>query len=195
MPEIKEPKKEFKESKETKERKTLFAGMTATKIKAVILSIVIAVVLSAFVIYLTESIYPSPKWDDYCGNVRVVQPKFDVKGIETPVNETQCLQEGGSWRNGYCDFYYECQQAFNKVDEKHKLVVFVVAAITGLIAVSLGIILALPSVSSGLMIGGGFLMIYGTSQYWQNLTNWLRAIILGIVLLVLIWLAYKKLKI
>ena len=194
MPEIKEPKKEFSQPKE-KEKKALFGGLTATKIKAVILSIVIAVVLSAFVIYLTESIYPSPKWEDYCGNVRgPTKPVYDDKG-QYLENESQCIENDGTWRNGYCDYQYECQQAFNKVDEKHKLVVFVVAAITGLIAVSLGIILALPSVSSGLMIGGGFLMIYGSGQYWQNLTNWLRAIILGIVLLVLIWLAYKKLKI
>jgi hypothetical protein len=45
------------------------------------------------------------------------------------------------------------------------------------------------------MIGGGFLMIYGTSQYWQNLSNWLRAGLLFVILVILIWLAYKKLKI
>jgi len=71
---------------------------------------------------------------------------------------------------------------------------FVVGAITGLIAIAVGIILALPSVSSGLMLGGGFLIFFGTSQYWSNLNNWTRALILGVVLVVLIWLGYKKLE-
>ncbi|MEN9626762.1 MAG: hypothetical protein RL557_1090 [archaeon] len=181
--------------KETKEKESLIMGLTATRIKAIIMSVIIAIVLSAFVIYLTESIYPGPKWDDYCGNVHgALKPEYNDKGVYQ-INETECVANGGSWRNNYCDYYYECQQAFNKVDEKHKLVVFVVSAIAGIVAIALGIILALPSVSSGLMIGGGFLMIYGTSQYWYNLTNWLRAILLGVVLVILIWLAYKKLKI
>ena len=71
---------------------------------------------------------------------------------------------------------------------------FVVGAIVGLIAISAGIILALPSVSSGLMLGGTFLVFYGTIVYWSNLTNWLRTIILGIALVILIWLGYKKLQ-
>ena len=71
---------------------------------------------------------------------------------------------------------------------------FFISVPVGLIAVATGIIIALPSVSSGLMFGGVFLTIYGTSQYWDNLSNWLRALILGIVLIILIWLAYKKLR-
>ena len=190
MPEAKSKEKELKE------KPSLFMGLTATRIKAIIMSLVIAIVLSAFVIYLTESIYPSPKYDEYCKNIRG-HPKqvYDAKGVERSVNETECIATNGTWINSYCDYYYECQQAFNKVDEKHKLVVFVVSAIAGIASIALGIILALPSVSSGLMIGGGFLMIYGTSQYWYNLTNWLRALLLGVILVILIWLAYKKLKI
>ena len=197
---------------------TGFSGMTATRIKAIILSVVIAIVLSAFVIYLVESINPTPQWDDYCGNVsgpryayntNVVPPVplTDVSGpryaydakVVPPVplmeNETQCVANGGIWKNGYCDYYYECQKAFDAVNEKHNRVVFIVAAIGGLIAIILGLFLALPSVSSGLMLGGGFLMIYGTSQYWYKLSNWIRVILLGVVLIVLIWLAYRKLKV
>ena len=109
------PKKEISK----KETKGIFSSMTATKIKAIIMSVVIAIVLSAFVIYLTESIYPSPKWDDYCGNINgPIKPLYNERG-EYVINESQCISEGGSWRNGNCDYYYECQQAFNKIDEKN----------------------------------------------------------------------------
>jgi len=174
----------------------VLSSLNITKVKAIIMSLVIAIVLSAFVVYLTESIYPSPKHNDYCGKIRSYpKPVYDNNGIERSINESECIATNGKWINNYCDYYYECQQEFEKEDDKHKLVVFVVSAIAGLAAVSLGIILALPSVSSGLMIGGTFLTLYGVSQYWHNLTNWIRAILLGVVLLILIWLAYRKLKI
>ncbi|MEK6830663.1 MAG: hypothetical protein AABX77_01400, partial [Nanoarchaeota archaeon] len=83
---------------------------------------------------------------------------------------------------------------FNNATDKHKNIVFLVSVPVGLIAVGAGIILALPSVSSGLMLGGGILTIYGVGQYWENLSNWVRTLILGVVLLILIWLAYKKLR-
>ncbi len=162
-----------------------------TKIKAIILSVIIAIVLAGFVIYLIESFHPNKQWDDYCENVR--GPKVIQKEGEI-INETQCVSEGGKWRNGYCDYYYECQEKYNKENEKHKLVVFVVAVPAGLVSILIGIVLALPSVSSGLMLGGGFLTLYGVSQYWTELSNWIRALILGIFLIVLIWVAYKKLR-
>jgi len=161
---------------------------TSKKTKAIILSLIIAIVLAGFVIYLVESIYPSPKYEDYCGKVRVPQSFDKADTLE------DCILNGGSWINGYCDYYLECNQEWEKVSDNHRRVLFVVSAIVGLIAISFGITLALPSVSSGLMLGGGFLMFFGTAQYWSNLNNWIRALILGIVLIILIWLGYKKLE-
>jgi len=170
----------------------IFSGINARKIKVIILSVIIAVVLAGFIIYLVESIYPSPKWEDYCGGMK--GPR--VAPVEKDFVETQatCEANGGTWQNGYCDYYYQCQKDYDKINDKHKFTLFVVGAITGLIAIALGVILALPSVSSGLMLGGGFLIFFGTSQYWSNLNNWTRALILGVVLVVLIWLGYKKLE-
>lgn len=171
----------------------IFSATTLPKIKAIILSVVIAIVLASFVIYLIESFNSSPKYEDYCGEVRPAYPaKFT--GEVREINQTECEVQNGTWRNNYCDYYYECQNEFNNVSDKHKNYVFFISVPVGLIAVATGIIIALPSVSSGLMLGGGFLTIYGTAQYWDNLSNWLRALILGIVLIILIWLAYKKLK-
>ena len=171
----------------------IFSTTALQKIKTIILSIVIAIVLASFVVYLIESINPSPKYEDYCDNIRgYSQPVYD--GKENLLNDTECIATNGTWRNGYCDYYYECQNEFNNVSDKHKNYVFFISVPVGLIAVTAGIIIALPSVSSGLMLGGVFLTIYGTAQYWDNLSNWLRSLILGIVLIILIWLAYKKLR-
>ncbi|MEK6914668.1 MAG: hypothetical protein AABW83_03385 [Nanoarchaeota archaeon] len=163
-------------------------------IKAFILSIVIAIVLSSFVIYLVESFHPNPKWEDYCGEIRYPKTVSD-KGVPENITQEICEKnEGAKWMNGYCDYEYTCRQNHENASEKHRFIVFLVVVPVGLVAVSLGIFLALPSVSSGLMLGGVFLTIYGTSNYWDKFSNWIKVLILGVVLVVLIWLGYKKLE-
>jgi hypothetical protein len=175
--------------------------ISSTKVKTVILAIVIAIVLAFFVGYLIEAIYHSPKYEDYCG--KIITPMEEKYGNMT---QSICEDYGGEWTpqniecikapcpQGYCDFYFKCQEEFQKAQDKYNLVVFIVAVIVGLIAVTFGIILQLASVSSGLMLGGGFLTLYGTMRYWYNLSNWIRVILLGIALLILIWLGYRKLQ-
>jgi len=167
---------------------------TSKKLKTIILSVIIAIVLASFVIYLVESIYPSPDWEDYCGGVKAPRMAIEEKGDIVEVNQVTCEADGGTWRNNWCDYHYECENNFDEVRDKHRLTMFIVAAITGIIAIVAGIILALPSVSSGIMLGGGFLIFYGTAQYWDELSNWIRTIILGALLVILIWLGYKKLQ-
>ncbi|MAH07057.1 hypothetical protein CMI38_02280 [Candidatus Pacearchaeota archaeon] len=165
-----------------------------TKIKAIILSLIIAIVLTSFVVYLVESIRPGPEYDDYCGDVRGPKTDREIPVEPEKVTQESCVAEGGRWNNGGCDYQYYCQKEYDDARDKHQLIVFLVAVPVGLIAVGVGIVLGLPSVSSGLMLGGVFLTIYGTSNYWSNFSNWVKALILGIVLLVLIWLGYKKLE-
>jgi len=168
---------------------------TIKKVKAIILSVVIAIVLASFVIYIVEVFEPRPDYGDYCGEFR--GPKI-ARNIEEPVeiiDQTACEEvEGAKWMNGYCDYNYECQQEYDTARDQHRFVVFLVAVPAGLVAVAVGIGLALPSVSSGLMLGGVFLTFFGTTNYWSNISNWLRVLILGIVLAILIWLGYKKLE-
>lgn len=166
--------------------------LTTTKFKALILSVVIAIVMASFVIYIVQIFDPSPEYNDYCGEIRGPKAVRNLEEVDK-VTEASCIEDGGSWRNGYCDYYYECQQEYDEAKDKHRFVVFLITVPAGLIAVGLGIALALPSVSFGLMLGGVFLMLFGTVGYWDKFSNWIRVIILGIVLAILIWLGYKKL--
>ena len=209
---------------------------TSKRVKTIILSVAIALVLSLFIIILTQAIYPSPKYEDFCkyvetrplvpenkdllgGTCATVSPDsrqeccenkgYNLYNEETgqcEINQASCEQQGGDWvfeeircitapcPQGYCDFYKKCQDEYETARDKYRLTVFIISVIVGIITLSLGIILGLPSVSSGLMVGGTFLTFYGTAVYWTNLNNWLRALIMGIVLIILIWLGYKKLQ-
>jgi hypothetical protein len=159
-------------------KKKTHRAIPPTKIKIIILSLVIAIVLASFVVYLIQTIHQKPEWDDFCDeSARIAIPE------DRETFETKQIPD-----------YQECQKNFDTANDKYRLIVFIVALITGLIAISIGIMLHLPSVSSGLMLGGTFLVFYGTIVYWSNLTNWFRTIILGIALVILIWLGYKKLQ-
>ena len=148
-----------------------------TKIKSILLSISIAIVLFSFIAYLIQAIRPSPKYDDYC-DVRI------PRSLE--YNQTSEETQEEIWK--------ECSQEYDEVMERHNSFVFIIAVIAGLVAIVIGILLKLPSVSSGLMLGGTFLIIYGTSRYWGHFSNWIKTIVMGIVLMILIWLGYNKLK-
>ena len=175
--------------------------LTPKTIKTIILSLAIAIVLTGFVILFINSIYPSPDWEDYC-NEKIREPKL---GIDQEITQEICEANDGKWTSqniqcvttpcpqGYCDYYSGCQDKFDNARNKFRLTAFIIAIIAGLATISIGIMLALPSVSSGLMLGGTFLTFYGIAIYWTNLTAWLKTIILGAVLIILIWLGYKKL--
>jgi len=190
-----------------KKKSTPKIHLEPTQIKTIILSIVIAIVLASFIIYFIQTIYTKPKYDDYCDTktrlIPIPENKELIGGIcatVSPDSRQECCENKGyetyNQETGNCEgnFYEECQKQYSTSMDKYKLVVFIVAIITGLLAVSIGIMLNLPSVSSGLMLGGTFLTFYGTALYWTNLSNWLRTIILGLALAILILLAYKKLK-
>ena len=52
----------------------------------------------------------------------------------------------------------------------------------------------MASVSSGIMSGGILTIIYGTIRYWSDLPDYGRFIILGLTLIILIWLGYKRIS-
>jgi hypothetical protein len=170
------------------------------KTKVLLLSITIAIVLSAFVIYFVQSVYPKPKYEDFC-------PTYDkLSFLGENITQSICESQNGTWTSqpiqcfttpcpqSYCDFYAKCQEEYDQANDKYNFVVFIVAIISGILSITLGIILALTSVSFGLMLGGTFLIFYGTAIYWSDLSNWIRTIMLGIALVILIGLGYKKLK-
>jgi len=95
---------------------------------------------------------------------------------------------------GFCDKDFYCRGEFDDVREIYNRNVFIVATGIGILALIVGFALGMASVSSGLMGGGILAIIYGTIRYWSDLPDIGRFIILGITLIILIWLGYKKLK-
>jgi len=160
------------------------------------LAIAIAVVFTMFIYFGISTFYKQPEYNTYC------KPELTSEYINT---SQQCDTVGGRWnanypkpypdgQHGYCDVYAKCQEEYNKVDKEYRKNVFVFAVAFGVIALIAGIFVIVSSVAAGLMGGGIVTMIWGTIQYWDQLGDALRFIILGIVLVLLIWVGYKKLR-
>ncbi len=169
--------------------------------KAVILSIAIALISVFFFVYAIQSIYPAPEYDDYCD-------KNDYIKINSP---TECEAIGGKWTsyedefqepksidgtiriNNYCDRDWTCRGEYEGVRDAYERNVFFANLIIGISVFIIGFFLAIEAVSSGLMGGGVIMVVYGTIRYWGNLSDIWRTLVLGISLVILIWLGYKKL--
>ena len=169
------------------------------KKKEIIISITIAIIFSLFVGYGIEVFDPTEDYNEFCP-----EELYDID------NEEECLASGGSWNeNGLvpvkeesfaeptkrlCSPTKECYNEHREIRTKHDKIVFIVSVIVGLTAIFTGIFLKKEAVSTGILSGGVLLIIYGTIRYWQHANDILKFILLGIVLAVLIWIGYKKLR-
>ncbi|MCF7862195.1 GRP family sugar transporter [Candidatus Woesearchaeota archaeon] len=169
----------------------------ASAVKKVLLAIAIAIILAFFLGYGVVTFYKENCSDD---NYIRYPEKINYtlcSEVESDYSQTQsdCYKDGGRPRFDYdengCGIMTECNMCYAHYEKT----VFILNVILGIICVILGgVVLKHPSVSSGIMSGGILVLIYSTIRYWGLLQDYLRIIILGIVLAILIWMGYKKLN-
>lgn len=182
----------------------------SSKTKNVLLAIAIAIILALFIGYGINTFYKSPKYNDFCKGsfserpVIIEKEDKDCTSVEknNRALENDCYEDEGVPRYDFddngcrifreCDF---CSKDYRNVRERYNRDVFIITLVLGLISILVGgVVLKLESVSSGVMAGGILTVIYGTLRYWGDMQDVLRWLILGIVLVILVWIGYKKLK-
>ena len=146
--------------------------MKFDKSKKWILAIAIALIFTLFSHQGLNTFYESPNYEDYC-TIESVK----LEGREIP----QPIQEDKECRDNY-------QSARDIFEEK----AFIILIISGAIALIVGLILTVQSLSYGLLIGGLLNIFFGTIRYWSQLGDPLRFTLLGIILVILVYIAYKK---
>jgi len=199
-------------------------GSSGNKVKNVILSVAIAIVFAFFVGVGINAFYSEPDWEEYCDIDRYMKFDYELtknsceemegEWIEysdvrlVPEDRFSCMKVSESKEgeivlncqyskeanDGYCDLNFHCEQSYDAANEKYSKKVFIITLVIGIVAIIVSVLLQLVSVSAGLMVGGLFLIIYGTMRYWEFSSDFLRFVILGVVLAILIWLGYKKLN-
>lgn len=165
----------------------------------------IIVVLNLFFHFATRLFYQEPQWDQFCQTKQVTI---------TPTTQTDCVAQGGAWtENGayesipseqaspkvltksFCDLNYTCQKDYEAARDIYLRNVFIVLVILGLATLIIGFLVAANEVISlGLSYGGVLSFIIASIQYWSAMEDYLRVVILGLALVVLIYLGYRKFK-
>lgn len=190
------------------------------KIKETILGISIAVIFVFFVVFGIKAFYKEPKYENFCkigvpidfvsGKVsyyaepypaRIKEPEQNVcakSNLEYDKFRKACAEKNMDVMYGYddkgCQAAKECTSCnvdFNQARNIYFRNVFIISGIVGIIVIIIGAVLKITSVSAGLFGGGVLTILYGTTNYWSELADWARFIILGIALVVLIYLGYR----
>jgi len=148
-------------------------------IKNIILGIIISVIFVMFCAYGVNLLYDAPEYDNYCDDRPYI---VDKNLTQQEINE----------KNQY---YKECQEEYELKNENYSKNLFIISLVFSLIIITIStFVINVSSVSGGLMLGSLFFIIYGTGRYWRYMNDWIRFILLGVVLIILIYLGFRIAK-
>lgn len=182
--------------------------MKNIKFKKIIIVLGIIIVLNLFFNYGIDTFYKGPKYENFC-KPEALSKQYAVK--------EECEAVGGFWTEntnikigseephalpvikdakeprGWCDVEYTCRKDFESARDFYNRNVFIILIIAGMVSIIIGFLIGQSdTVSLGLSFGGLLSLIIGTIRYWSAMDDYLRFIILGAALAVLIWIGIKK---
>lgn len=145
------------------------------KIKLVLLGIIIGVVLLMFLVFGSKLIYETPQYEDYCD--------YNNKYVSGNLSDSELQAQN--------EYFRACGESYDEANETYSKNMFILSLIVGiLIIVSSAIWIETNSISGGLMFGSLMFVVYGTGSYWRYMNDWIRFIVLGIALGILIYVGY-----
>ena len=175
-----------------------------------ILAFAIAIMLNLFINYGISVFYKEPMYDSFCKQggpygPYYAQPAYSQKEINcATVEVSDALQNSCTPDKGYVGYKYNstgcpteaycetCQVRLNDVKNHRSSNIFVILVVIGVVAIIAGMSIKAEAVANGLLVGGIISMIVAAIRNWGQLSDVLRFVVLGIVLVLLIWVGYKK---
>jgi hypothetical protein len=180
-------------------------------IRKIIMILVVAVLFSVLVFAVIEAVYPEPRYEDFCSSQQPRPSSFPVDTsscveVIVPAQDVQlCVND-----KGYVDYNYDskgcatdffcntCNRDLQLAQDKHNYYVFYISAFFALIAIFIGLYLPAHKntlnewIGTGFMLGGAFALFFGTATTYTSLGRIIRPIIIFLELLLVIFVAYKK---
>ncbi len=183
-------------------------------LRKVVVIFVIAVLFSILVFSTIEAVYPRPKYDDFCSREEYPKPVLNRNAESKNCSELivpEDFREKCNEKDGRIDYKYDaygcavdyscetCHNEYDKAQEFYNMFVFIIAALSGLVAIIIALYLPATKelnewIGTGFMLGGLFTLFFGTAMYFGDMARYLRPIIIFLELVIVIFLAYKKLS-
>ena len=174
------------------------------EIKKVALTLGIAVLFTLFIVFLVDAIYESPKYENYCTQPYYQKPaSLNCPVVYGEELAQKCYKDKGELRyhydekgcetDPYCDY---CSRDFNSINSKYNKNIFFISAIVAILAIVAGLYLPkkVDAIASGFIFGGILVLLQGTVRVFGDLGKYPRVVVLGIELILLIWVGYKKVR-
>ncbi|MFT4304851.1 MAG: hypothetical protein ACMXX8_02060 [Candidatus Woesearchaeota archaeon] len=164
--------------------------MSRNNTKIALLSIAIAIVSVLFIVYGINTFYKGPDRINYCDNVEF---RIDVDSCED--EDPNCFLDPKHETYSTINPEYEkCTENFQKSREKYNMAIFIIMSIIGLFMVIGSFFINIDSVAFGILAGGILSIFVGVIRNWNNVQDWMKFLILGVVLIALVWISYKKMN-
>jgi hypothetical protein len=148
-------------------------------IKSVFIAIIIGVLFTVFVQSTIDAVYAPIPYDS-CYN--------DVSRVNLTDAENQKLMQEQD----------DCFEAQSAARDMRGFIEFIIAGIAGVITTIAGLYIrsnkeASQSLSTGLLIGGLFTLFFGTVENWGSVGLIYRPFVILLELIIVVFVAYKKL--
>ena len=187
-------------------------------LRRVAIIFVIAVLYAIFVNAFIAAVYEQPKYEDYCRTARYYPEKPYAVPIDTRTcpkykEPTQDELDKCSSDKGFPEYRYDangcpseykgcnfCQRDYDAASQKYNFMYFIFSSILAVIGIGIGMLL--PShkdslnewIATGFMLGGLVTLFFGTFRYYEYLGRYVKPAVILAELLIIIFLAYRKLK-
>ncbi len=163
----------------------------------------IGILLPLFLGLFVDAVYPQPVYGSYCNTQTSPMYKSPASGVNCSdsygADYSACLNDSGNpvfdYDNSNCQVYKSCDYCsknFNNDQQVYNRNIFFILAPLGLIIVVLGIYLSVDYLGAGLMFGGLITMFYATVRYFSDMSKVIRALVILVELLIIMWIGYKK---
>ena len=179
-------------------------------VKNLVLGIGIVVIYALVLWQGIEAFYPSPQYDDFCkaGRFDTYYPAKPIAvgepnctfSRELQDKQNQCYTDKGQPVFEYdergctvdvkeCDY---CQRDFEKAQDAHSKIIFIIAIIIGVITLIVGYgVLSTEPVGSALIGSGIWAIFWGAAINWRNFSSVWRFLLLLVALVLVIWFALR----
>lgn len=177
------------------------------------IAIAIAILVAIFIYAMADAVAPNPEYKNcYQYPYSYVGTPPPAKGIDqancpavdfNTTDQKTCTDQGGDYIGvqdaNQCVNHYECnycQRDANAAQQSRNAVFFYVAIALGLVGIVIGFVLPAGAINEwvglGSIFGGVIGLFIGTIEYWNDLTRWLRPVIILLELAVVIFIIYKR---
>jgi len=126
--------------------------------------------------------------DGYCYSTSVSKPIIENQCYDITTQEECNANNECEW-DSYYSYSDECRQSYHNTFSIFSLIIGIIALIAGFIVSKNN-----EALSGGLVGGGIISLIIAVIGYWSYITELLRVILIGIIAVILIVIAAKKLK-